>query len=245
MILAALSRCVTDKHTNMYCMSRKKTDVRLAGDTVITNHVAFDIQFRGCLHDIGTTFIPARVHSGSLLWLCIRLHDTNTKCHAGASHTGASSPRFLCRSEIFIPARKFIPVSCKRGMTVRFISIKVSSILRHYKTRTPTNTALCKHGATFHLAPEWKSPRYHVNTPLDRVSVWRDFRLDATDDIPCNIFISWRSTVFDSRTKFVAVWQQIALSKVVLFSLQRSEKQFRTLKEYYIHALSKIMCYKK
>ena len=51
-------------------------------------------------------------------------------------------------------ARKFIPVSCKRGMTVRFISIKVSSILRHYKTRTPTNTALCKHGATFHLAPE-------------------------------------------------------------------------------------------
>ena len=43
---------------------------------------------------------------------------------------------------------------CKRGMTVRFICIKVSSILRHYKTRTPTNTALCKHGATFHLAPE-------------------------------------------------------------------------------------------
>ena len=39
---------------------------------------------------------------------------------SGASHTGASSPRFLCRSEIFIPARKFIPVSCKRGMTVRF-----------------------------------------------------------------------------------------------------------------------------
>ena len=115
---------------------------------------------RGCLHDIGATFIPARVHSGSLLWLCIRLHDTNTKFHAGASHTGASSPRFLCRSEIFIPARKFILVSCKRGMTVRF-----TSILRHYKTRTPTNTALCKHGATFHLAPEWKSRRYHVNTP--------------------------------------------------------------------------------
>ena len=112
------------------------------------------VQFRACLHDIGATFIPARVHSGSLLWLCIRLHDTNTNCHAGESHTGASSPQFLCRSEIFIPVRKFIPVSCKRGMTVRFISIKVSSILRHYKTRTPTNTALCKHGATFHLAPE-------------------------------------------------------------------------------------------
>ena len=75
-------------------------------------------QLRGCLHDIGATFIPARVHSGSLLWVCIRLHDTNTKCHAGAR-----SARFLCRSEIFIPARKFIPVSCKRGMTVRFIAI--------------------------------------------------------------------------------------------------------------------------
>ena len=111
---------------------------------------------RGCLHDTGgATFIQAPVHSGSLLCLCIRLHDTKGKCHAGASHTGASSPRFLCRSEIFIPARKFIPVSCKRGMTVRFIFIKISSILRHYKTRTPRNTALCKHGATFHLAPEW------------------------------------------------------------------------------------------
>ena len=122
-------------------------------------------KLKAWLHDTGATFIPARVHSGSLLWLCIRLHDTNTKCHSGASHTGASSPQFLCRSEIFISARKFISVSCKRGMTVRFIFIKVSSILRHYKTRTPTNTALCKHGATFHLAQEWKSRRYHVNTP--------------------------------------------------------------------------------
>ena len=107
-----------------------------------------------------------RVHSGSLLWLCIRLHDTNTKCHAGASHTGASSPRFLCRSEIFIPARKFIPVSCKRDMTVLFISIKVSSILLHYKTRTPANTALCKHGATFHLAPGMKVAPLSYKHPL-------------------------------------------------------------------------------
>ena len=124
----------------------KEENIILGGD--------FNCPLRGCLHDIGATFIPARVHSGSLLSLSILLHDTNTKCHAGASHTGASSPRFLCRSEIFIRARKFIPVSCKRGMTVRFISIKVSSILRHYITRTPTNTALCKRGATFHLAPE-------------------------------------------------------------------------------------------
>ena len=89
------------------------------------------VSIRWCLHDTGATFIPARVHPSSLLWLCIRLHDTSTKCHAGASHNGASSPRSLCRSEIFISARKFIPVSCKRGMTVRFIFIKVSSIYSH------------------------------------------------------------------------------------------------------------------
>ena len=59
-------------------------------------------------------------------------------------------------NKIFSPvSRNDVTISpgCKRGMTVRFISIKVSSILRHYKTRTPINTALCKHGATFHLAP--------------------------------------------------------------------------------------------
>ena len=44
--------------------------------------------------------------------------------------------------------------------------IKVSSILRHYKTRTQTNTVLCKHGEPFNLAPEWKSRHYHVNTPF-------------------------------------------------------------------------------
>ena len=76
-------------------------------------------QVRGCLHDTGATFIPVRVHSGSHLWLCIRLHDTSTKSHTRASHTGASSPRFLYRSEIFTPVRKLVPMSCKRSTTVR------------------------------------------------------------------------------------------------------------------------------
>ena len=55
---------------------------------------------RGCLHDTGATFVPERVHSGSLSWLCICLHETTTKCHAGSSHPGVSSPRFLYRGEI-------------------------------------------------------------------------------------------------------------------------------------------------
>ena len=136
MKVAPLSR----KHPLILKEIRDSLQYNVTGQTML-------MLLRGRLHDIGATFIPARVHSVSLLWLCIRVQDINTKCHAGAS-----SPRFLCRSEIFIPARKFIPVSCKRGMS--FISIKVSPILRHNKTRTPTNTALCKHGATFHLAPE-------------------------------------------------------------------------------------------
>ena len=33
---------------------------------------------RGCLHDTGATFAPQRVHSSSLSWLYICLHDTTT-----------------------------------------------------------------------------------------------------------------------------------------------------------------------
>ena len=69
---------------------------------------------RGCLHDAAATFTPARVHSGSLSWLYICLHDTTTKCHAGASHPGVSSPRLLYRGENFTPARNLATESCKR-----------------------------------------------------------------------------------------------------------------------------------
>ena len=96
--------------------SRKKSYMCICihGTQSISQHY-----LRGCLHDTGATFIPVRVHSGSLFWLCIRLHDTTTKSHTGTSHTGASSPRFLYRSEIFTPVRKLVPMSCKHGTTVR------------------------------------------------------------------------------------------------------------------------------
>ena len=48
-----------------------------------------------------------------------RFHDSSTKSHTRASHTGASSPRSLYRSEIFAPVRKLVPMSCKRSTTVR------------------------------------------------------------------------------------------------------------------------------
>ena len=73
---------------------------------------------RGCLHDTSATFILVRVHSGSLLCLCIHLHDTSTTSHTGASHTGSSSPQSLYQSKIFISVQKLIPVSYKCGATV-------------------------------------------------------------------------------------------------------------------------------
>ena len=56
---------------------------------------------------------PARAHSCFLSWLCICLHDTETKCRAGASNSGVNSPRLLYRSENFTPVRNFVTVSCK------------------------------------------------------------------------------------------------------------------------------------
>ena len=46
--------------------------------------------------------------------------DTTTKCHAGASHPGVSSPRLLYRSENFTPVRNLETVSCKCETTTRF-----------------------------------------------------------------------------------------------------------------------------
>ena len=67
-----------------------------------------------------TTFAPGRVHSASLSWLCICLHDTTTKCYVGASQPGVSSPRFSHRGENFTPVRNLATVSCKRETTTHF-----------------------------------------------------------------------------------------------------------------------------
>ena len=64
---------------------------------------------RGCLHDFGATFIPARVHSGSLLWLCIRLHDTRQH---KLSCRRESCRRESCRRKltpVLVPERDFYP----------------------------------------------------------------------------------------------------------------------------------------
>ena len=81
----------------------------------MVEEVNLSSSLRGCLHDTGATFAPEWVHSGSLSWLYICLHDTTTKkCHARASHPCVSSPRLLYRGENFTPVRNLATVSCKR-----------------------------------------------------------------------------------------------------------------------------------
>ena len=75
---------------------------------------------RGCLHDTGVTEAPVEVHSSSLSWLSICLHDTITKCHAGMSHSGVSSPWLLYWSKNYTLVQNFTMVSCKCKMTTCF-----------------------------------------------------------------------------------------------------------------------------
>ena len=82
----------------------------------------FCICFWGSVYMTPGWLLPRReftpVPSHGFILFC--LHDTTTKCHAGASHPCMSSPRFLYRGEIFIPVRNLAAVSCKREMTNHF-----------------------------------------------------------------------------------------------------------------------------
>ena len=120
---------------------------------VTGNHVMYDRGawfLRGCLHDIGLSsrceFTPVPSYGSVFVYMIPTQNVMSARVIPARVHPGS------CAGARFSSRWKFIPVSCKEGLTVRFVSIKVSSILRHYKTRTPTNTALCKHIATFYLA---------------------------------------------------------------------------------------------
>ena len=57
-----------------------------------------------CLSDAGElSFRCEVIPVPSCAWLCIRLPDTVSKSHIGASHTGSRSSRLLYRIEILIP----------------------------------------------------------------------------------------------------------------------------------------------
>ena len=117
------------------------------------------IELRRCLRGTGATFIPVRVHSSSFLWSCIRLHDISTE-----SHTGASSPRLLYyRSEIIIPVRKLISMSCKRGAADRS---SIKSLTWEYGTGsacTVIGIQTNNNDITI-TSVDMKCPSFHVNT---------------------------------------------------------------------------------
>ena len=105
---------------NCYKISRENMKRARSYDVNWVLLPAYRISHRGCLHDTGATFAPRRVHSGSLSWLYICLHDTTTKSHAGASRPGVSSLRLSHRGENFTPVRNLATVSCKHETTTRF-----------------------------------------------------------------------------------------------------------------------------
>ena len=108
-------------HSKFKYTKRKSHKRECAGRMEKNNlPVFFTRILRRCLRDTGATFAPQRVHSGSLSWLYICLHDTTTNCHAGASHPGVSSLRLLYRGENFTPVRNLATVSFKRETTTRF-----------------------------------------------------------------------------------------------------------------------------
>ena len=95
---------------------------------IVLLQVTYAIHLGGCLHDTGATFVPERVHSGSLSWVYICLHDSNTKFYAGASHPGVSSPQFSYRGREFhsgtksrngiMKTRNDHPFRCEIGLPV-------------------------------------------------------------------------------------------------------------------------------
>ena len=109
------------------------------------------LTLRGCLHDTGATFAPERVHSGSLSWLYICLHDTTTKCYAGASHHGVSSPWFSHWGENFTPVRNLATTryemtqsSCKRDTKSKsHPSVKLAPV-RVFSCKHPLRINKCQ-----------------------------------------------------------------------------------------------------
>ena len=67
----------------------------------------------------GVYMTPGRLLPQSEFTL-VPSHDTNTKCHAGTSHPGVSSPLFSYRGANFTPVQNLATVSCKRETTTRF-----------------------------------------------------------------------------------------------------------------------------
>ena len=110
-LLVSISFIYFHPHTTVHLQSNSKKYMNMIKESV-EKQILLQLLIPVKLHDIGVTFAPVRIHSGSLSSVYICLHDTTTKFHASASHPGVSSARLLYRSENFTPVRNFATVSC-------------------------------------------------------------------------------------------------------------------------------------
>ena len=108
---------------------------------------------RRCLHDIRSSFIPVRLHPGSMLSIYICLHDTNQTCvperviperpHPGSRIDIGSKFSFQNEICLHVP-----PVSCKGGTEIsKWIGwadqlthvFDPSMLLQHFHSRMKTS----------------------------------------------------------------------------------------------------------
>ena len=134
---------------------------------------------RRCLHDTRSSFIPVRLHPGSILSIYICLHDTNQNCipervvperlHPG-SRIGS---KFSFQNEICL----YVPsVSCKGGTgsfrygnnQVDWLGWPADSCFRSVDAFTAfsfqNENVLVNVKQTMRVVLEWNSFRDHVNT---------------------------------------------------------------------------------
>ena len=136
---------------------------------------------RRCLHDTRSSFIPVRLHPGSILSIYICLHDTNQNCiqerviperlHPG-SRIGS---KFLFQNEICLHVP---PMSCKGGTgsfrygnkQVDWLGWPADSCFRSVDAFTAfsfqNENVHVNVKQTMRVVLEWNSFRYHVNTTL-------------------------------------------------------------------------------
>ena len=178
---------IAHKHLKQDNFENVKGDLwnRYHGNSINMHHqeTRFSIvsRFRRCLHDTRSSFIPVRLHPGSILSICICLHDSNQNCiperviperlHSG-SRIGS---KFSFQNEICL----HVPlVSCKGGTgsfrygskQVDWLGWPADSCFRSVDAFTAFSFQNEKIHVnvkqTMRVVLEWNSFRYHVNTTL-------------------------------------------------------------------------------
>ena len=136
-------------------------------------------KLRRCLHDTRSSFIPVRLHPGSILSIYICLHDTNQNCITEWVIPERLHPdsrigsKFSFQNEICLHVP---PVSCKGGMgsfrygnkQVDWLGWPADSCFRSVDAFAAfsfqNENVHVNVKQTMRVVLEWNSFRYHVNT---------------------------------------------------------------------------------